>query len=197
MKKKISFDALREYLKAPICDFPKYSTQLLNVANQNAQATRPKVVGQLSELIQQFPGNTLGEWEEWYLKQYPESIDIATEKIEEMIEHFRDSLDQLSKDTIRKWVRDLVIVKTFVGLRFQEAVLKEGAKLLNVKYRLSNKQEESKGIDGFIGEIAVSIKPETYESMQNLQEKVGARMIYYTKTKDGIEVDYTELLDSR
>lgn len=29
-------------------DFPKYTTQILNLANQNAQGTRPRVVGQLS-----------------------------------------------------------------------------------------------------------------------------------------------------
>ena len=194
MKKKISFRELKEYLGTPIYDFPKYSTQLLNVANQNAQATRPKVVGQLSELIQQFPGNTLKDWEEWYLEQYPESIEIATAKIEEMIERFKDSLDQLSKDTIRNWVRDLVIIKTFLGLRFQEAVLKEGAKLLNTTYRLSSSEEESKGVDGFIGKIPISIKPETYKSKQGLQEKIGAKIIYYSKTKDGIEVDYGGLI---
>jgi hypothetical protein len=34
-------------------EFPKYATQLLNLANQNAQGTRPKIVGQMSELIQE------------------------------------------------------------------------------------------------------------------------------------------------
>ena len=31
--------------------FPKYTSQLINWANQNAQGTRPKVVGQLSDLF--------------------------------------------------------------------------------------------------------------------------------------------------
>ena len=33
--------------------FPKYTTQLMNLANQTAQGTRPKVVGQMSELFPQ------------------------------------------------------------------------------------------------------------------------------------------------
>jgi hypothetical protein len=41
--------------------------QLLNLANQNAQGTRPKIVGQMSELIEQFGGKSLDEWERWYL----------------------------------------------------------------------------------------------------------------------------------
>ena len=41
--------------------FPKYVTQILNLANQNAGGTRPRVVGQMSELIQQFPGDSFEE----------------------------------------------------------------------------------------------------------------------------------------
>ena len=38
----------------------------MNLANQNSQGTRSKVVGQLSDLIQEFQGNSIEEWEEWY-----------------------------------------------------------------------------------------------------------------------------------
>ena len=41
-----------------ITEFPKYTSQLMNLANQNAQGTRPKVVGQLSDLIQECPKPT-------------------------------------------------------------------------------------------------------------------------------------------
>ena len=34
--------------------FPKYTSQLINWANQNAQGTRPKVVGQMSDLFPEF-----------------------------------------------------------------------------------------------------------------------------------------------
>ncbi len=33
-----------------------------------------KVVSQMSELIQEFEGKTLSEWEEWYLKKKPYAI---------------------------------------------------------------------------------------------------------------------------
>jgi len=38
--------------------FPKYTTQIINIANQNAQGTRPKVVGQMSELIEKCPNKS-------------------------------------------------------------------------------------------------------------------------------------------
>ena len=173
-------------IKSP--NFPKYATQIINLANQNAQATRPKVVGQMSELIKEFTGRTLEEWEEWYLKRYPDSIDEATKKILEMINNFKDVIDQIDESMIRQWVRDLVIVKTFIGLRFQEAVLKKIANKFGIKYRLSTPEEESKGIDGYVGNIPTSLKPITYQSKKMLTEKIDADIIYYEKQKDGVKI---------
>jgi len=194
MKIKLTFEEIKKYLNAPTYNFPKYSTQLLNLANQNAQASRPKVVGQLSELIKEFPGKHLEEWEEWYLRKHPEAIKIATNKIVEMIQNFKDVLNKIDEELIENWVKDLVIIKTFIGLKFQEAILKKGAELLDTTYRLSTPQEESKGIDGSIGDLPVSIKPDTYKTKSSLQEKIKAKIIYYKKVKDGVEVNYSELL---
>ena len=80
MEFKIKIEEIRCLLEIDNLDFPKYATQILNLANQNVQATRPKVVGQMSELIKEFTGRTLEEWEEWYIKRYPDSIDKATQK---------------------------------------------------------------------------------------------------------------------
>jgi len=55
------------------------------------------------------------------------------------------------------------------------------------------KYEESKGIDGYIGNVPVSIKPDTYEVKASLPEYINIRIIYYKKVNDGIEVDYSEI----
>ena len=62
-------------------EFPKYVTQLINLANQNAQGTRPRVVGQLTDLIQECPEKTYAGWKEWCFKRHPAAIKDATEKI--------------------------------------------------------------------------------------------------------------------
>lgn len=191
---KISVEQLKEYLGSPVTEFPKYSTQILNLANQNAQATRPKVVGQLSELIQDFPGNKMTQWEEWYLNKYPQAIDAATNKLKEMVGNLKNSINKIDDAVIRKWVEDLVIVKTFIGLKFQDAILKKGAEIMRSDCRLANPDEESKGIDGFIGNVPVSIKPETYKIKKGLNENIQFKIIYYVKVKDGIEVDYSSLI---
>ena len=193
-KIKISFEQIKKYLGSSVEEFPKYSTQILNLANQNSQATRPKIVGQLSELIQEFKGNKIEKWEEWYLKKYPKAIEMATNKLKDMVINLKSSINKIDDGIIKKWVKDLVVVKTFIGLKFQEAILKKGAEMMKKNYRLATPNEESKGIDGFIGDIPVSIKPETYKIKKGLNESIEVKMVYYEKIKNGIEVDYSEII---
>ncbi|MBI4722168.1 MAG: MjaI family restriction endonuclease [Candidatus Stahlbacteria bacterium] len=195
MKVKISIEEIRKYLDIETLEFPKYVAPLINLANQYAQGTRLKVVGQMSELIQQFTGKTLSEWEKWYLKQKPDAIRESTEKIVQMLKNFKNTIDKIDREMVEQWVRDLVVVKTFIGLRFQEAILKKGAEIKGDNYRLSEPDEESRGIDGYIGDIPVSIKPYTYEIKASLPEHIDVKIIYYTKIDTGIEVDYGEIID--
>jgi uncharacterized protein YukE len=194
MKIKLSIDEIRKYLDIETAEFPKYVAPLINLANQYAQGTRPKIVGQMSELIQEFEGKTLTEWEKWYLNKKPDAIRNATERIFQMLKNLKNTINKIEEGTVEQWVKDLVIVKTFIGLRFQEAILKRGAEMSGTNYRLSDPDEEAKGIDGYIGDIPVSIKPYTYETKAALPEHIETKIIFYEKVKDGIEVDYGELL---
>jgi hypothetical protein len=194
MKIKISFQEIERYFNIKSPELPKYVAPLINLANQYAQGTRPKVVGKMSELIKQFPGKTLAEWEKWYLKQKPDAIEAAVQKILKSLENLKNAMKKIDREIIEQWVRDLVIIKTFIGLKFQEIILKRGAKIKRTTYRLSGPEEESKGIDGYIGNIPVSIKPYTYKTKAALPENIQVKIIYYKKVKDGIEVDYGEIL---
>lgn len=195
MKIKLTNEDIRKSLEIPSPSFPKYVSQIINLANQNAQGTRPRVVGQLTDLIKEFPGKTLEEWEKWYLKRYPDAIRNAKEKIMAMLENVKDAINKIDEKMIHDWTRDLVIVQTFIGLQFQEAILKKGAVLKGVGYRLSESEDESKGIDGYIGDIPVSIKPDTYKTKRSLSETIDVRIIFYKKVKNGIEVDYGEIFN--
>ena len=155
MKFKISNDELSTLNGATSTSFPKYTSQLINWANQNAQGTRPKVVGQLSELFPEFEQEhdnpSIESWNEWYSERYPNAISTATEKIYLQIENLKEAIQLIDKDMIRRWVEDLVVTKTFNGLFVQKAILAKLAELKGESYRLATPDEESKGIDGYIG----------------------------------------------
>ena len=190
MRLKLSSRELQALLDAEPAQFPKYATQIINLANQNAQGTRPKIVGQQTELIQQFPGRSLAEWETWYLERYPDAIEEATRRIYAMVEQLRATIAVIDRDMVEAWVKDLVLVKTFLGLRFQEAILRKIAEQKNVAYRFSTTDEEARGIDGYVGDVPVSIKPVTYKAMAALPENIGVAFVFYAKQKDGLALEY-------
>jgi len=191
---KIKNEELIKELIGEIKNFPLYTTQLINLANQNAQGTRPRVVGQLTELIKECPERTYEGWKKWYLSKYPNAIENATEKINEMMNNLKSAIKSIDKSMIKKWVEDLVLEKTFIGLRFQEAILKKVASIKNTNYRLAEPKEESQGIDGFVGDTPVSIKPLTYKTKNALREEIKAKIIFYNKTKSGLEIDADNVL---
>ena len=192
--KKQSFTLATKQIMADVAvppeNFPKYTTQLINLANQNSQATRPCYVGQMSELIQEFPGNSYNQWVKWYLEKYPDSVDQATDRTWTMIQKMQQAMTEIDRDMVRKWIQELILTKTYSGLRFQESILKTIAIREKTTYRLAHPNEESKGIDGFIGTEPISIKPVSYQSKNFLPETIAAKIIFYEKVRGGIKVRY-------
>lgn len=189
---KLSSERIRELLRVDPLELPQYTSQLINLANQNSQGTRPKVVGQMSELVLQFEGKSVAEWEKWYLDNHAGKIDITTDKIWGMIEKLKSAIHLIDRDMVNRWVKDLILVKTFVGLRFQEAILAEVATRLGTTYRLAEPDEESKGVDGYIGSKPVSIKPKSYGSKDMLPESICVALVSYEKRDNDLFIEYDE-----
>ncbi len=192
---KIKNDDISDINNSVPISLPKYTSQLMNLANQNAGGTRPRIVGQLSELFPEYLEEsdcvpTIDTWNEWYNSKYPDAINIATEKVMSQINNLKNALPLIDEDMVKSWTTDLVINKTFNGLYIQKAILSSIAEYEKTTYRLATPEEESKGIDGYIGDHPVSIKPDTYEYMSRLNEQINVKMIIYSKNKDGITINY-------
>lgn len=175
-----------------LAEFPKYTSQIINLANQNAQGTRPKVVGQLSELFPASNSRSVDEWREWYTTNYPDAIDEATEKIYRQILNMKSAIPLIDKELVKKWVEDLVINKTFYGLYVQDVILSAISNKIGKSYRRASPDEESKGIDGYVGDKAYSIKPYSYKCKNMIHDRIDVIIIYYTKTKNELVIEFDE-----
>ena len=51
-----------------------------------------------------------------------------------MIGNLKEAMEKIDPTMVERWVKDLVLVKTFSGLKFQEAILEKGAELLETDY---------------------------------------------------------------
>lgn len=196
MNYSLNNEAIEGFNDSPEFKFPKYTTQLINLANGNAGGTRPAVVGQMSELFPEYVASadevTIAGWKEWYIQSHPQALDKAVTKIHDQVENLRKALPLIDDQMIRNWTEDLLINKTFNGMYVQKAILASLAKLKGTTYRLANPDEEAQGIDGYVGSKAYSVKPDTYKTMGRLSERIDVTMIYYTKTKTGLKIEVEE-----
>lgn len=190
IKKKIKNEEVATLSNATIYNFPKYTTMIVNLVNGTAQATRPKVVGQMSDLIQEFDGKTLDEWIEWYSAKMPNAVSDATAKISALMVEIKKAMELIDDELIENWVKDLVYTKTFCGLKVQQAIISYIANIYGKEWRLADKSEEAKGIDGFVGDTPIQIKAETYKQKGQLNEVIEVPIVYYEKKKDGLNIEF-------
>tara|TARA_Y100000590_G_C15626404_1_gene979520 strand:+ start:120 stop:719 length:600 start_codon:yes stop_codon:yes gene_type:complete len=190
----IKNEIVKDSLGIPEILFPKYTTQLINLAGSNAAATRPKIVGQMSDLTVKSKARTLNEWRNYYTKSRPEAHKAAADKIENMIDNLREAMKLIDRNLIEMWVDDLLINKTFFGFGAQDVILEEMAKRTGLSLKQSSASDESKGIDGYLGSHPVSVKPTTYKQ-KVLEENISCPIIYYQKTSYGIRIDAAEFSD--
>ena len=178
---------------------PKYTTYLLNPAINLSQSNRPEVVGQMSEIIDDFrttrPDGTFEDWIEFYFEEYDgeRRLEEATEKAVPMVKKMKEAFDQVDKDMTHNYLRDLVLFKTYEGFDIQETILRKLRDMYDAEIERATPDDESRGIDGYVGEQPVSIKPETYPD--NLREEIDAPIVYYdeNKTNKAMTVDISEL----
>lgn len=193
MNYTISNEKILTYNDNEVLIFPKYTSQLINLANQNAQGTRPVVVGQMSVLFPDFTASTreitIDNWRTWYTEKFPDALDTATEKIFAQVQNLKNAVSKIDREMVMKWVEDLVINKTFNGMYIQKAILASLANIKGDTYRLASPAEEAAGIDGYVGETPYSIKPESYKMMGGLSEVIDVKIIYYIKVKNGLIIE--------
>lgn len=112
-------------------------------------------------------------------------------KIAAMINKLSTTIQKIDEEMIRDWVEELVIANTYSGLNFQEAILKKIAKSKDTSFTPATPEDESKGIDGFIGGKSISIKPMLYKSKKGLSEDIGAEeVVCYEKLTTCIKFEY-------
>lgn len=167
--------------------FPTYVYPFIMQANNVSGACKAKNLGKLHCLMRQKRFKSLSEWRKWYSENYPDSINKATDKIyDTIIKSYKNmtnnncSIGKVGLKRLKKYCRifveNLVFDKTFAGLKIQEVILTKLSQMMNKKYVWSNAKDDSSGIDGYIGKIPVSIKPQSCK----IAKKAGVKRIIYT-----------------
>ena len=184
-------------------EWPKYKTQLLNVAGQNAKAFDAKRIGSMKELWLEFVEtgvpDTLENWEHFYTNRWGlEGISQAATKLKEMVDKM--NLGDIDLDMCKDYVEEVVFNKTHFGMGGESTAIVVAAEHFDMPYRFSNAQEESQGIDGFIGNYPVQVKPadSNYKAhVHNHADVDKTLVIRYEKKKQVCYIENPEFVASK
>lgn len=196
---RISEDEREELLRGESVEFPKYTGQILNVANQNASATQTTVVGEMSEIFDQFrqenPDGTYEDWVEFYYSKHNgrERIEEATDRIVPMVENFKEVIKEIDEEMTREWVEDLVLFKTFTGFGMEEAIAEKLAEELDCGYQVTGNELENSDVDIIVDNTPLSVKPMSYYESE--RGDIDVPTVYYEgyKTTDSVKIYIDEL----
>lgn len=185
--------SVNDIFKDHSLDFPKYVYPIINKKCDMSKACGSSNVSHLHTLIKQKKFRTINEWKKWYIRRYPDNVEKAIHKLYNVcikslfnISSGGIKISKKGKEQIRdfctQFIENLMFKKTFVGLKVQEAILFKLSEIMNEKYVWASPEDDSSGIDGYIGKIPVSVKPKSCK----YAKKAGVKRIIYTIEKDHI-----------
>jgi hypothetical protein len=91
----------------------------------------------------------------------------------------------ITEDMCTDYIKEIVYNKTHMGMAGEEMAIEVVANYFNMPYRFSTKEEEAKGIDGWIGATPVQVKPNDSPKKFNIPNSVDMTkvlLITYYKT---------------
>jgi len=169
--------------------WPKYATQLMNIATQNSKATHVKDNGSVKELWLKMRNQgikgTLENWTNFYQQERggEQNLINSGKKVYAMLQKM--GILWITEDMCIDYIKELVYNKTHMGLGGEEMAIQAIAKYYQLPYKFSNAQEEVQGIDGWIGKWPVQVKPEDSAfkgHVHNHPDKDKVLLVTYKKT---------------
>ena len=179
--------------------WPKYYTQFLNIACQNAKATSPKNVGSVKEAFTEMRKEgirgTLFNWIKFYNKKYGEDkLVAAADKLYAMLQKME--IKHISPEMCGDYIKEIVYNKTQMGLGGEERAVIAVAGYYNLKYKFSTQQEESKGIDAWLigknKDVPIQVKPHGNIKKSHVHNQVDTSYLLYITYEDKKPICYIQ-----
>ncbi|NBP59256.1 MjaI family restriction endonuclease, partial [bacterium] len=87
-----------------------------------------------------------------------EKLIDSGKKLFSMLQKFKDAINSLDEEDCIEYVKEVTYNKSVMGFSYEEIAIETVANYFNLPYRYSTEEEESQGIDGYVGEKPVQVK---------------------------------------
>lgn len=175
-------------------EYPKYVSQILNLANQNAQATRAEYVGKMKDILREFdsthPEGTYDDWVDFYMSGYngDEKISNSAERLYDMVEKMRKAMQEIDEEDAERYVSQLVLYKTYMGNDIDEVIARKLEQVYSREVQLKPKD----WVVGYIDDIPFVLQ--SLDDGVKTKSPENAVTVYYRVESDNsIVIDSHEL----
>jgi len=142
---------------------------------------------------------TVTEWETFYTANGGvDRIERATDKLHSMLNKMPVDHAIFSRDLAKNYIIDLVIYKTHFGMSGEYYAVLATAKHYNMALRWSNAAEESQGIDAWLDNFPVQVKPHDSHKVNHVRNHADTTktlVITYESKKDVCYVHNPEFIN--
>lgn len=188
-------------------EFEKYVSEILNSCMNTAQANYTHTFGEAKKIWQEFlkqGGGDREDWREFYLEKYDgedgefsgeERREEMIEKTYRMLENFRDAMPEIDREDVVEYIDDFIKNKNFKGFDTEQLVLSTITEETGAETRISTQEDEAEGIDGYINDRPVSVKPASYRKEKGVQNIEHPIIFYSGNSEEGLEVDLSQVED--
>ena len=187
-------------------DFPLYTTFIINQASQTAQATRPKQVGQLSELFPEYEEEarknnqtpSVEGWKEFHNQKVPNALQNSFTRLKQMFENFKEAIHKIDDKMIITWLEDLLYEKTFYGLSVENIIREFLRKKHKINSRKATVKEESQNIDFLImdneknKEYKYQIKPISLKGTTYHLVDSSINIVWYKREGESLHIEFDD-----
>jgi len=179
-------------------NYEKYLEKLFRTFKNDARATRPEVVGQLTDLLEKSSADTYLEWEQYYrenyLKDNPEAVQTAVDSVVNYLEGtINKRLRETTRDDVRQWIQMLLYYRSPTGMFYESTILNHIADENDMSYIGSSPKEEAEGIDGFLDGQEVQVKPKSYDHGGTNREIPSVPTVVYDVQGNEIYIETEQL----
>ncbi len=115
-------------------------------------------VGNMTNIVLNSKAKTIDEFRKEYLSKYGDMFRENQQKYLELIKKKHLDRRYFTDTFIKEYFERFVINNSFVGIKNQDIICKYLAKKYNKTYRVATSDEDTAGIDAYIGDKPVQIK---------------------------------------
>lgn len=188
MNVELTIDDTEVYDTLPTFEWEKYQKGFLGILNNaynQSCNTGTKVLGDMSEITSQYDGGSYTDFLVYYADEWDgtERTNEATQRMADNIVNRIESVGgRIDEKVAFKWANQYVqymLVNSYRGFMDEARAIELVADEVDADWRVADSSKESEGVDGYIDERSVQVKPDSHNDLDINDYDADVLITYY------------------